>query len=127
MTKTEIKAFQRALEYQQTEMGNGTRNREALAIETSPDEFDRIQHASERDHAMGILELSSKRLAEVRAALLRINAGTYGMCLGCEEGILPKRLTAVPWTSFCIVCQEAADRGQETSGNEIETSLTMAA
>jgi RNA polymerase-binding transcription factor DksA len=100
MTKTEIKAFQRALEYQQTEMGNGTRNREALAIETSPDEFDRIQHASERDHAMGILELSSKRLAEVRAALLRINAGTYGMCLGCEEGILPKRLTAVPWTSF---------------------------
>jgi DnaK suppressor protein len=127
MTKTEIKAFQRALERRQAEMGNGARNREALAIETSPDEFDRIQHASERDHAMGILERSSKQLGEVRAALRRIQMGTYGNCLGCEVSIHPKRLTAVPWTSFCIVCQEAADRGQETSGNEIETPLIMVA
>jgi len=104
-------------------MRNETGNREALAIETSPDEFDRIQHASERDHAMGILERSSKRLGEVRAALLRIEAGTYGICLGCEASIHPKRLTAVPWTSFCIVCQEAADRSHETSASEIDTSL----
>jgi DnaK suppressor protein len=123
MTKTETKSFQRALGYLQTEMGNGTKNREALAIETSPDEFDRIQHASERDHAMGILERTSRRLGEVRAALRRIEGGTYGICLGCEESIQPKRLTAVPWTSFCIVCQEAADRGQEISASEIDTSL----
>jgi DnaK suppressor protein len=127
MTKTDIKVFRRALEHRQTEMGNGTRNREALAIETSPEEFDRIQQASERDHAMGILERSSKRLGEVRAALRRIEAGTYGTCLGCEVSIHPKRLTAVPWTSFCIVCQEAADRGQETSAKQMDTPLIMAA
>jgi DnaK suppressor protein len=126
MTKTEINAFRRALEDRQTEMGNGTRNREALAIETSPDEFDRIQHASERDHAMGVLERNSKRLGEVRAALRRIEAGTYGICLGCEESIHPKRLSAVPWTSFCIVCQEAADR-EETSANEMDAPEIMAA
>jgi DnaK suppressor protein len=126
MTKTEINAFRRALEDRQTEIGNGTRNREALAIETSPDEFDRIQHASERDHAMGVLERNSKRLGEVRAALRRIEAGTYGICLGCEESIHPKRLSAVPWTSFCIVCQEAADR-EETSANEMDAPEIMAA
>ena len=37
MTKTEIKVLQRALEHRQTEMRNAARNREALAIETSPD------------------------------------------------------------------------------------------
>jgi len=123
MTKREIKPFQRALEQRLIEMGNGTRNREALAIEPSPDEFDRIQHASERDPAMGIFERNSKRLGEVRAALLRIEAGTYGICLGCEESIQPRRLTAVPWTSLCIVCQEAADRSLETFASEIDTSL----
>lgn len=127
MTKTETNAFRKALECTQSELGTGSRNREALAIETSPDEFDRIQHASERDQAMSNLERTSKRLGEVRAALRRIDEGTYGICLSCEDSIHPKRLTAVPWTSFCIVCQEAADRGQETSTDEVDPSLTIAA
>ena len=73
-------------------------NREALAIETSPDELDRIQNANDRDYAMGNLERTSSRLGEVRAALRRIAAGTFGICDGCEENINLKRLAAVPWT-----------------------------
>jgi DnaK suppressor protein len=48
---------------------NGSRNREALAFETSPEELDRIQHAQERDFAIGELDRESMRLREVRAAL----------------------------------------------------------
>jgi DnaK suppressor protein len=114
MTKTELNAFRRALEKRQTELGNGNRNREALAIETSPDELDRIQHATEREYAMSNLERNSNRLREVRTALRRIDAGTFGICFGCEEHINPKRLAAVPWASSCIVCQEAADRERRT-------------
>src|ERR1700724_2231905 len=127
MTKTELKAFQRALESRQTELGNGNRNREALSIETSPDELDRIQHASDRDYEISNLERNSNRLREVRTALRRINAGTFGICVDCEENINPKRLAAVPWALSCIVCQEAADREQKTSRSEIDTSLVMAA
>jgi DnaK suppressor protein len=127
MTKTEMNAFRRALENRQIDLGNGNRNREALAIETSPDELDRIQHASERDYAMSNLERNSNRLREVRTALGRIDAGTFGICAGCDENINPRRLAAVPWASFCIVCQEAADRGQSAPLSEIETSLGMAA
>ena len=126
MTKTELKAFRRALENRQTELGNGNRNREALAIETSPDELDRIQHATEREMAIDNLERQSNRLREVRAALRRIDAGTFGICVGCQETINPKRLAAVPWTSSCIVCQEAADRGQKTLRRGLDTSLVMA-
>jgi DnaK suppressor protein len=88
--------------------------------------LDRIQHASDRDMAIGNLERDSSRLLEVRAALRRIAASTFGICIHCEENISPKRLAAVPWTSFFIACQEAADR-DKTPWNEIGTSLVMAA
>jgi DnaK suppressor protein len=127
MTKIELNAFRRTLKNRQTELGNQNGSREALAIETSPDELDRIQHASDRDFALSNLERNSDRLREVRTALRRVEEGTFGICIGCEENINPKRLAAVPWASFCIVCQEAADRGQSTPPGEMDISLAMAA
>jgi DnaK suppressor protein len=126
MTKVELNAFRTVLESRQTDLRNGSRNREALAIETSPDELDRIQHASDRDLAVDNLERDSTQLAEVRSALRRINAGTFGFCVGGEEKINPKRLAAIPWASFCMVCQEALDR-EKAPWSDIDTSLVMAA
>jgi DnaK suppressor protein len=127
MTKIELKAFRTSLEARQIELENGIKNRESLAVETSADELDRIQHASERDYAMNNFELNSTRLREVRSALLRMDAGTFGICAGCEEDISPRRLAAVPWASYCIACQETADREQKTAGREIESPIELAA
>jgi DnaK suppressor protein len=127
MTNIELKTFRRALENREAELGNGNRNREALAIETSPDELDRIQCASDREWAMRNLERNSNWLREVRAALRRIDAGTFGICVGCDANINPKRLAAVPWASSCIVCQEAADHGQNMPQSVIDGPLIMAA
>jgi DnaK suppressor protein len=127
MTKTELNSFRRTLEITQTELGNGTTNRDALAIEVSPEELDRIQQAGDREYAMRNLERNSNRLREVRAALRRIDAGTFGICADCEESINPKRLAALPWASLCIACQETADREQKTPQGEIENSPVMAA
>jgi DnaK suppressor protein len=110
MTKNELKKFRDILQARQTELESTTGKREALAVDTSPEELDRIQNAAERDLAIGALERESSRLHEVRAALGRIREGTFGTCADCEEEISPKRLAAVPWTRSCIVCQEAADR-----------------
>ena len=115
------------MENRRSDLENGSWNREALAIDTSPDELDRIQYASDREWAMSNLERNSNRLREVRAALHRIDADGFGVCVDCEENINPKRLAAVPWASCCIVCQEAADRERKTPWNEIETPLVMAA
>lgn len=120
MTKNELNGFRRALENKLLEIGNGVSNREALAIETTSDELDRVQNANDRDYAMGNLERTSSRLGEVRDALRRISSGTFGICAGCEENINLKRLTAVPWASYCIVCQEAEDREKSTDRSEID-------
>jgi DnaK suppressor protein len=127
MTKTELNTFRTTLEHQESDLANGNRNREALAIETSPDELDRIQHASARDYAMDNLERGSDRLRQVQSALRRIQAGTFGICAGCEESISPKRLAAVPWASFCILCQEGTDREQKELRGEIGVQFAMTA
>lgn len=125
MIKSMLNSFRKTLEERQTELGNSNRDREILAIQTSSDEMDRIQYASERDYAVDKLERNSSRLGEVRAALLRIDAGTFGACVECDEDINPKRLAAVPWAPLCIVCQDAVDREQKSSFSEVGGSSVM--
>jgi DnaK suppressor protein len=115
------------LEHKQGELAKGNRNREALAIETSPDHLDQIQHASARDEAMNNLERTSERLREVRTALRRIDAGTFGVCAGCEQTINAKRLAAIPWALFCVVCQGASDGEQKVPRGQIDVSIAMTA
>ncbi|HEY6448114.1 MAG TPA: TraR/DksA family transcriptional regulator [Acidobacteriaceae bacterium] len=52
------------------------------------------------------------QLALVRQALERLNEGTYGECLHCGRAIGDKRLEALPWTPYCITCQEKIETGQ---------------
>jgi DnaK suppressor protein len=48
----------------------------------------------------------------VDSALARIKDGTYGECNSCHEELQQKRLEAVPWTRYCITCQEKTEQGQ---------------
>jgi DnaK suppressor protein len=127
MTTTELETFRSVLEARQTELESGIGDREALAIDTSPDELDRIQHATVRELAIGNLERESSRLRDAQAALRRIDTGTFGICLDCQEDINLKRLSAVPWTRFCIACQEAAEHESKAPWSTFEPSLLSTA
>src|ERR1700682_3904321 len=118
MTKTELNKFKEVLETKQAELAQLLRNRDGIAIEKSPDALDEVKNAAERELAIRNLDRESNLLRNVRAALRRIDEGTFGVCLHCEEDISPKRLAAVPWTAFCIHCQEIADRYQGRDGPE---------
>lgn len=115
MTKNELSKFKAILENKRIELESVLRNRDAIAIEKSPDALDEVQHAAERELAIRNLDRESQLLRNVRAALRRIEDGSFGVCMHCEEDISPKRLNAVPWTPYCIRCQEMADRRRETS------------
>ncbi len=49
-----------------------------------------------------------QQLREIAAALNRIEAGTFGLCLECDESINPKRLSFDPSVRYCLRC--AAER-----------------
>jgi DnaK suppressor protein len=52
------------------------------------------------------------QLSLVRLALERLHEGTFGDCLHCGKPIGEKRLEALPWTPYCIECQEKVENGQ---------------
>lgn len=48
-----------------------------------------------------------EHLEHVRAALERIDAGSYGVCERCAAEIPEDRLRAIPTTSLCVRCKTA--------------------
>ena len=116
MERAEIERFKGILHAMRDEISQPGRKRDEIAVENAPDTLDRVQGAAERDLAIRQIESDFSRLQSVKLALARIEDGTYGTCLLCEEEISPKRLHALPWASYCIRCQDIADR--ERRGSE---------
>jgi DnaK suppressor protein len=127
MTKNELNKYKTLLEAKQAELAGGLRNREGIAIEKTADALDEVQLAGERELAIRNLDRESNLLRNVRSALSRIADGSYGTCLHCEEDISTKRLNAVPWTGYCIRCQEAADRHEFETVEAMDSLLADAA
>ena len=60
--------------------------------------------ATEREADQMLEKLGADGQTEIRAiraALQRIEAGTYGLCLRCGAPIEPARLDLLPFTPFC--------------------------
>jgi len=62
-----------------------------------------------REAELSLYATVEVELESVRAALHRVDAGTYGICVGCGEPIGEARLRAVPAAAYCIVDQESAE------------------
>jgi len=112
MEVVQLEKFKRALKAQQTvaihDLGE---NREVIAIERSADEMDQTGRSTDQEFAIFGINRRPELLGNIQAALRRIEDRTFGTCTNCEETIGRNRLVAVPWTPFCICCQEAVDRG----------------
>ncbi len=65
--------------------------------------MDAMQGQAMSQEAQRRRELELQQLA---AALLRIDSGDYGYCVGCGELIAEARLEIDPSTPHCIICAE---------------------
>jgi RNA polymerase-binding protein DksA len=63
----------------------------------------------EIDYTLG--DNAEQVIAEIDAALQRIEDGTYGTCTNCGREIPVQRLEANPWASLCIDCKRRAEGG----------------
>ena len=63
----------------------------------------------ENDEVLDALDAESRvRIEQLRGALRRIDAGTYGTCVRCDGPIAPERLEAIPEITTCIDCAREA-------------------
>lgn len=66
---------------------------------------------SGRNEVLNELHFLDAELAEVAAALVRLNAGTYGYCEVCGKPIDPERLEARPTARRCTTDQRTFEAG----------------
>jgi DnaK suppressor protein len=126
MTPTDLAHFRNILKAKQAELAK-TRGLESIAIERSADVLEEADYKTARELAIAGLNRESTVRRSVASALHRTQDGSFGTCVHCDGNIGRRRLEAVPWTSLCIRCQEAADRGEESVLESLEPGFLDAA
>ena len=61
----------------------------------------------------------SEMIDKIDEAIKRINAGTYGICDECGCEIPALRLKSVPFTEYCVDCQDEEDRQKKEKSNRV--------
>lgn len=74
------------------------------------DQADAGAKAFEREHELAITQNAQDLLIQTERALLRIDAGTYGVCESCGKPIGKARLLAFPRATLCVRCKQREER-----------------
>jgi DnaK suppressor protein len=117
-TKTKTNPYQMhedALRAKQRELLDSY-ERDKAAGNASPDDgiqdlADKAASAYSKELNFSLSDGERTLLMQVEEAFNRMNQGTYGACTNCGVTIGEKRLQAVPWTTYCIDCQELQEKG----------------
>jgi DnaK suppressor protein len=122
MEKKRLETFRKRLEERQQSLRKTvSRTEEDGRIadqETAQDIADRAASSYTKEFLFSQSSNDRQLLHMVETALLRIREGTFGECVSCGNEINLKRLEAVPWTRYCIACQEKLEKGQLEEARE---------
>jgi len=83
----------------------------ALPDDGIQDLADKAASAYSKELNFSLSDAERNLLMAIEEAFNRMREGTYAICTNCGTVIGEKRLLAVPWTSFCIDCQELQEKG----------------
>lgn len=116
MDKKKLEAFRKKLEERQQSLRKAvSRTEEDGRIadqDSAQDIADRAASSYTKEFLFSVSNNDRQLLQMVETALQRIREGSFGECVNCGNEINPKRLEAVPWTRYCIECQEKLEQGQ---------------
>jgi DnaK suppressor protein len=85
---------------------------EALRGAERDPEFEEGAQNEHEQYTLSLLgEVQRRQVAMIDAAIGRIEAGEYGVCVDCESEIDPKRLEALPFALLCTECATRRERG----------------
>ena len=73
------------------------------------DLVDKAETSYTKEFLLSLSDGEREQLLLIDEALKRLEHGEFGVCQLCQKEIGAKRLEAIPWTPFCINCQEKAE------------------
>jgi RNA polymerase-binding transcription factor len=122
MDKKKLESFKKRLEERQQSLRKTvSRTEEDGRIadqDSAQDIADRAASSYTKEFLFSQSNNDRQLLQMVETALQRIREGTFGECVSCGNEINAKRLEAVPWTRYCIECQEKLEKGQLEEARE---------
>jgi DnaK suppressor protein len=122
MDKKKLDTFKKRLEERQQSLRKTvSRTEEDGRIadqDTAQDIADRAASSYTKEFLFSQSNNERQLLQMVENALQRIREGEFGECVNCGSEINAKRLEAVPWTRYCISCQEKLENGQLEEAQE---------
>ena len=116
MDKKKLDTFKKRLEEKQSEIRKIVQRTEQdgrdADSEVAQDIADKAANSYNKEFLFHQSTAERRQLNMIQGALDRIRSGNYGQCISCGDDINAKRLEAVPWTRYCINCQEKMEKGQ---------------
>ena len=106
------RAVVEAIEYLHKENPRSLEEETGELVSGSADQHmaDTATETVDREIDYTLEETDGRLLAAIDEALIRIDAGTYGICVNCGAQIAPERLEAMPWATLCIDCKRKEER-----------------
>ncbi len=90
--------------------GEGRDTGELSSVDQHP--ADTATNLSDADRADAMIEVVRAQQGQVRAALERVDAGTYGTCVVCGKTLSDERLEARPEAARCLEDQAKLEAGR---------------
>jgi RNA polymerase-binding transcription factor len=112
MSPLNLKKYKDILERKRDEILAATPAR-TPATEPGSKSGDWIDQSSQENDVhvrLALKQTDHKLFRAIEDAIHRVDQGTYGICMDCENEIAPARLEAVPWTRVCIECKSKQDK-----------------
>lgn len=107
MEKAQLAKFETILKNKREELRRSQAQEERQEdYDFGRDEGDRANFSQSKEMAFRQKAQERGLLMMVEAALSRIEDGSFGSCIHCGQEITLNRLNAVPWSRYCITCQE---------------------
>ncbi|MET0387776.1 MAG: TraR/DksA family transcriptional regulator [Polyangiales bacterium] len=113
LTAAELAQLRQLLDVERARVLERATERLALAAPLESHHPDELDEATTNQDLALLFRLADKEqqlVAEIDAALERLDAGTYGLCEGTGEPIELRRLQARPWARFSVRYKEELER-----------------
>ena len=94
----------------QASLASGSEETQPVAPDRAIGRLTRQDAMQSQQMALELERRNRQRLTQVESALRRVEEGTYGNCVRCEEEIFAARLKVRPEAPICIVCADNRTR-----------------
>jgi len=110
LTKPEKRAYQKCLLEQKEKIVRKMSQfyNESKEVETdiAQDVADKAESSYTKEFLLSLSSVEREQLLLIDEALKRLKTPEFGLCQMCQKPIGRKRLATLPWTPYCIDCQQ---------------------